>query len=287
MGLKNLRIGLIYRLGTFQADNLHPRPLVVNFPDIKERWAIWGKKGSIKRTKESPIWIQEDLPKQLREDNRLLHRIAKVANLFPDRYEGVRIKDYGIFINGTKFGPGKLQNLPEELRPERVYSPRSDKAIAFFTKHSPLSNHYVCPFEFDGRRFNWVEQFLAHQKATYAGNDDLAQRSLDSEDPAEPKAILNQIKSIQNSDWQSKVQKIIYAAASAKFSQNEHLGNFLVETHPLRIGEASKDTFWDIGLTLESEHALDVRRWPLQGNLLGLTLEKVRDEIIQHFMYED
>lgn len=260
---------------------------MANFPDIRERWAVWGKKGSIKRTKESPIWIQEDLPKQLREDNRLLHRIAKIANLHPDRYTGTRIKDYTIYINGQKFGPGQLHNLPDELRPEMVYSPRSSETIVFFTKHSPLSNHHVCPFEIDGRVYNCIEQYLALQKALFVGDESLAQNALDSDDPAEHKSVLNQLKSTQSTAWQAKAKEVISKAARAKFGQNEHLANFLVETHPLRIGEASRDLFWGIGLTLENENVLDRTKWAKQGNLLGHTLEEVRDELLQHFMHSD
>lgn len=132
-----------------------------------------------------------------------------------------------------------------------------------------------------------MEQYLALQKALLVGNDVLAQKAIDSEDPSEHKAVLNQLKSTQNTDWQAKAPELITTAVRAKFGQNEHLANFLVETHPLRIGEASKDPFWGIGLTLESEQVLDVTRWSDQGNLLGRTLDKVRDELIQYFMYSN
>lgn len=284
MNLKNLGIGLVYRLGTPQENNPYPRPLVARFPDIRDRWAVWGKKGTIKHSKDSPAWIQEDLPKRLRENNRLLHRIAKIAQQRPDLYEEVRIKDYNIHVNGQKYGPGQLHCLPEDLTPEQVYSPRSAHAVVFFTKHSPLSNHHVCSFEIQGKTFNCVEQFLALQKASAAGKEDLMQKVMDSEDPAEHKAVLNQLKAFQDETWTTKLDEVIMTAVRAKFEQNEHLANFLVETHPLRIGEASRDTFWGIGFTLESEEALNFKKWPRHGNLLGKTLERVRDEMIQHFL---
>lgn len=273
MGISNIKVHETYRLGKVIPNHQNPRPLVVKFPDYRDRWAIWSRKSSIKPVEGALAWLQEDLPKKLREDNRLLHRIAKAANQYPSKYEEVKVKDYSIRINGQKFGPGKLHLLPEELQPEQVFSPRSETAIVFFTKHSPLSNHYPCSFQIEDQTFTCVEQYLAFQKAKFANNRILARSAMDTDDPAEHKAILNQLKNLPREGWSDRVEETILTAAWAKFSQNENLANFLVETHPLQIGEASRDTFWGVGHSLESAEALDSTKWPHQGNLLGRTLE--------------
>lgn len=89
MGLRRLNIHVTYRLGQFRSLSSTPRPLVVQFSDIRDRWRVWNSKGKIKYDFDSPIRIQEDLPKRLREDLRVLHRIAKVAKQNPELYGDV------------------------------------------------------------------------------------------------------------------------------------------------------------------------------------------------------
>lgn len=70
----------------------------------------------------------------------------------------------------------------------------------------------------------------------------------------------------------------------AKFQQNEQLANFLIETFPLAIGEASRDAVWGIGMQLEHPDVLDVLKWEHRGNLLGYTLDQVREELMRTIM---
>lgn len=271
-------IDFAYRLGTI---GNRPRPLVVHFPNIVDRWAIWNKKGNIKYEENQPVWLQEDLPKRLREDNRVLQRVAKTARSFPDKYSGVKVKDYKVSINGQRYGREALHLLPEELSPERVYTPRTDKATVFFTKHSPFSNHFYSPFRLDGIRFVCIEQYLAVAKAHLADDKELARQAMDSMDPADHKVVLNKLWSSVTSQWREKAPEYILSAARAKFTQNAALKKILIDSHPLQIGEASRDNFWGIGLSLENADVLDTSKWATKGNLLGKTLELVRDELMK------
>lgn len=281
MGLSGLRIKVTYRLGVFRQDAFNPRPLVVKFADIKDRWKVWNNKGKIQNDREHPVRIQEDIPKKLREDFRVLQRIAKAAKNSSSNYGEVKIKDYKICINGTKYGLEDIKNLPTELHPEQVYTPRSTEAIVFFTKHSPLSNHHHAPFNLNGREYACVEQYLAVSKAKLAQDPDLGKRAMESNDPADHKVILNKLRSKVQEQWAVQAPEIILPAIRAKFSQNEHLSNFLIETHPLAIGEASKDPIWGVGLHLEHENVLDINCWERHGNLLGNTLAQVRAELME------
>lgn len=68
----------------------------------------------------------------------------------------------------------------------------------------------------------------------------------------------------------------------AKFTQNEALKNYLINTGKRILVEASPvDRIWGIGLTADSEKAKNPMLW--NGlNLLGFALMKVRDLIIQN-----
>lgn len=283
MGLRNLRIHVTYRLGQYRPTLSILRPLVVQFSDIRDRWLVWNNKSRIKYDANAPVRIQEDLPKKLREDVRILHRIAKIAKLRPDTYGEVRVKDYRLNINGTLYRPMDLGKLPSELHPEAVYTPRNSESVIFFTKQSPLSNHFCSDFYLEGQKFSCVEQYLAFAKARLAKNKPMEKRALEQHDPSECKVILNSLRAEIQEKWEEEAPALVLPAIRAKFHQNERLANFLVETYPLSIGEASRDAIWGTGLTLEHRDALDITKWEHRGNLLGYTLEQVRAEIMKNF----
>ena len=64
----------------------------------------------------------------------------------------------------------------------------------------------------------------------------------------------------------------------AKFSQNSHLLEILLETGQKEIGEASKDPFWGIGRSLNDPSVLDKNSWTGE-NLLGNTLMYIREQL--------
>lgn len=49
----------------------------------------------------------------------------------------------------------------------------------------------------------------------------------------------------------------------------------------LHLGEASTNSRWGIGMTLEDPDVLDTTKWKAEGNLLGNLLMTVRGELQQ------
>lgn len=224
------------------------------------------------------------MPKELREGNRVFSRIAKAAKQRPDIYQDIRIKDFKLSLNGVSYSYEDVERLPRELLPTAVYTPRSARTCVFFTKHSPLSNHHPAAFQLEGQSFVCVEQFLALRRAQLAGDEFLAKSAMEQQDPADHKVILNTLRPDQPNVWKEKAEEHILQATRAKFQQNEKLANFLIETHPLELGEASKNPIWGIGLSLDSSEVMDSSKWNPHGNLLGRTLVRVRDELIDNFV---
>lgn len=129
MSLPNLRIEVVYQIGMAGA---RPRPLVVRFGDIHDRWAVWNKKSKIKYEKGTPVWLQEDLPKHLREDYRVLQRVAKMSRTCPKKYSDVKEKDYKISINGKKYDRKNLHR-------QQWYTPHVQDRPACFLPNIPHS----------------------------------------------------------------------------------------------------------------------------------------------------
>lgn len=280
LSLGNISIEKAFRLGSPDHSQAgRPRPILVKFNNIRDRWAVWNKKSEIKRDKNNPVWIQEDQPKQLRMEIRKLQRIVRTARDYPEVGE-VKIKDFCLSVNGKLFNMNELHLLPSVITPESAYTPRSDEVVIFFTKNSPLSNHHSSPFSLEGQRFMCIEQFLAVHRAFLAKDKALARKAMAQTDPVQHKIILNTLKEDQPDVWKEKVIQIILDATRAKFRQNQHLRDFLVGTYPRQIGEASRDEFWGTGLTLENGEAMDPTKWAKDGNLLGRTLQQVRGELM-------
>lgn len=101
---------------------------------------------------------------------------------------------------------------------------------------------------------------------------------------AEHKVILNSLRAEVQELWEKQAPHIILPAVRAKFQQNERLANFLIETYPLAIGEASKDAVWDVGMQLEHQDVMDITKWEHRGNLRGYTLEQVREELMRNIL---
>lgn len=278
MNVKNPGMESLYRLGAPNTNR--PRPIVVEFSDIKERWDIWKKRGTIVFDPQNPVWIQEDLPRKLRQDNRVLLRILKTAKSLPDFSHDIKIQDFQILLDGVNYGMDELHRLPREISTKMAFTPYSDDVVAFFTKYSPLSNHFPSSFVVDNITYNCVEQFLAVQRAFLARNKSLARRAMGTNNPADHKNILNLLRKDQPDAWKETSKSVIITALRAKFTQNKNLADFLMDTYPRKIGEASKNETWGIGLSIDSNDVLDYNKWQKGGNLLGTSLEQVRAELL-------
>lgn len=130
--------------------------------------------------------------------------------------------------------------------------------------------------------FTSVEQYLALKRANLTGNTSSAARAIETQHPADHKVILNTLFHDRREDWIAQAPALITPAIRAKFSQNEDLADLFKDTHPLQIGEASKNPIW--GLSLEDGRALHPKNWASNRNLLGNTLVQVRNELMHKHM---
>lgn len=277
--IKNLDIDMAYRLGTLAEEgSSYTRPLVVKLPRASDRRRVWAEKTDITEEDGTFIRIQADLPKRLRDDSLLLNRVAKAASKIP-RFKSARVRDYSLVLHGKTYAPNELEQLPLPLRPSTLATPRSTSAIAFFSKHSELSNHYSSRFTLRGIEFHSMEHFLAYRRALLSGQQEVIEKALKVKDPAAAKSILNSLKKNKAEEWKEQAPSIAEEGLRAKFRQDQYLLEFLLETGDLPLGEASRDTFWGVGMTLTHPDVLDVGKWPPEGNLLGRTLAKIRDEM--------
>lgn len=278
--VKDIEISDAYRIGNMPAEgSAYSRPLVVKFPKKEERNKVWKKKAEITAEEDDhKIRIQADLPKKLREGMRVIHRVARAAAA-SQKYKSAVVKDYAILWKGKEYTSNQLESLPRPIRPSTLATRTSDQALVFFSRHSKLSNHHPSIFKIQGTTYHNVEQFLAHKRAILSAQDSMIQKALQAENPAEAKAILNNLREDHTEEWNNSVERWATEGVRAKFNQNENLARFLYNTGNLQLGEASRNLRWGVGMDLDNPDVLDFGNWPDTSNLLGKTLMKIRAEI--------
>jgi len=169
----------------------------------------------------------------------------------------------------------------KQLAQEEDAMPRPVLFWRVFEEHGYLSNWGRSPFELQGHHFNCAEQYLMWSKADVMGDVTSAQQILSTPDPKRQKALGRQVHPWDEGLWKQCREAVMLAATRAKFAQNSHLRQRLLETHPRRLAEASPlDKVWGIGLAPDNPLAQDPQNWKGE-NLLGQVLEQVRGELLE------
>lgn len=278
--LRNLGVESAYRKGQSPSDDSgYIRPLVVKFYSLYDRNLVWRRRNKIPQSEGSQhIKIQADLPKKLREDVTTLYRVVRAAASLED-YKDASVRDFQIALHGKMYSPDQLERLPAPLRPSSLAIRKTDQTFVFFTKFCPLSNHSPSMFTYQDKVFQNMEQYLAFKKAELSQQPHLIERSLKAEDPVEAKSILTSLRYDHEQEWHSIRENVATEGLRQKFTQNPKLADYLISTQNRRIGEASRNPIWGIGMTLDDENVLDTARWKETGNLLGELLMKIRNEL--------
>ncbi|SDE04417.1 NADAR family protein [Kordiimonas lacus] len=152
------------------------------------------------------------------------------------------------------------------------------KSNADHTTKACFSQWFPCGFQGEsGENYRSAEHYMMVQKAKLFGNDEMAAKILQCSIPAKAKAYGRMIEPFDQSIWDQNKFDIVVEGNLLKFSQNESLKEFLLNTKDRVLVEASPvDRIWGNGLTADHEHAENPNLWKGQ-NLLGFALMKVRD----------
>lgn len=157
----------------------------------------------------------------------------------------------------------------------------------FFWGHQPsksgvtascFSQWYGAPFVVDGQRYPTAEHFMMAEKAALFGDEPTRALVLQAPNPGAAKALGRQVRGFDEATWVENRFSIVVRANAAKFGQNAELGQFLRQTGPRVLVEASPvDRVWGIGLAQDDEKVHNPNLW--RGlNLLGFALMQVRDD---------
>ena len=155
------------------------------------------------------------------------------------------------------------------------HKPSADGSI---TK-SCFSQWYDCRFTVDGVEYSTAEQYMMSQKALLFGDENIYSEIMKASHPNQFKSLGRKISGFDEKVWNENKTDIVIKGNTAKFSQNQELKYFMLNTNDRILVEASPyDKIWGIGMSANSSGIENPNCWNGE-NLLGFCLMEVRDII--------
>ncbi|XP_065177562.1 N-glycosidase Npun_R5314-like [Sycon ciliatum] len=156
------------------------------------------------------------------------------------------------------------------------------KAIYFYghardRPYGQFSQFYAAPFEHEGRRYVWAEQWMMANKAMLMGDEKQLDLIMAAKAPRDCKALGRRVSPWDQAKWDEHKYDVVLQGTRLKVQQNPAIKRVLMDTANSTLAEASpSDCIWGIGVSVKD--AMAGRNWRGQ-NLLGKALMEVRDEL--------
>ena len=117
-----------------------------------------------------------------------------------------------------------------------------------------------------------------YQKAKCFDDKYIMEEVLKTNDPVRQKSLGRNVKNCNMTIWKEKVPEVMFPILMEKFKQNEGPRRILLNTGSRRLGEATTERYWGVGMKLADKNVLNVEKWSGE-NIVGNLLEKVRTEL--------
>jgi len=156
------------------------------------------------------------------------------------------------------------------------HQPKKDGSIS----KSCFSQWWPATFSKDEIEYKSAEHFMMAEKAILFGDEEIRKQIINCESPKKAKSLGRKVKNFDHSKWEENKYQIVKIANELKFTQNEALKTFLIQTENKTIVEASPvDPIWGIGLAEDNPDINNPNLWKGE-NLLGFILMEIRDTIV-------
>ena len=278
---REIKIDRCHRVGQIptgpRTGPTRPRSIIIKPSWYSDRQTIWKARFKLRNQN---IFVNEDFPAEINQRRKKLFPIMQKAKkelnmtayMVVDKLHSIDSNEKRTIVDVDT-----LHRLPVALDPRYITTANKDDCFAFFGELCPLSNFHPAPIAYNGKKFANVEQMYQYTKADRAADEIAAKKILESNHPAECKAIGDRVK--ESTTWAAEKEEVMKQALYLKFSQNEQLKNFLKQIKASLLAEASpNDLFWGTGVRLGREEATKVNLFR-GSNMLGKLLCQVRNDI--------
>ena len=132
-------------------------------------------------------------------------------------------------------------------------------------------------FTIDGILYETAEHWMMAEKARLFKDEEILAEILKVKSPGTAKKLGRKVRSFVPETWEANSFNIVTKGSFHKFSQNEKLKSYLLNTGDKVIVEASPhDGIWGIGLVEKTPDVRNPHTW-FGTNLLGFALMEARD----------
>ncbi len=209
-----------------------------------------------------------------------MYPIFRMAKKMDTYKKSVHLNEDTLMVNRKPYTVDTIADLPADLHPSKLCEKSTDEVFVFgglYSEFSKHSNWSTSPFTFKDRDYVCLEQGYMYNKAVTQGDTEAARKISCTKDPREIKRLGSAIVVKNEQKWNTAKIKLMLELVRAKYTQNPHLKQLLLETGDRKLGETGRDSFFSIGLPLTHPSVLDSGAWKSR-NELGKALEIVRRE---------
>ena len=262
------------------------RPVIVRFLHFKDREVVWRKLGhGLIPPSYNKQNVLEDYPVETEESRSTLLPVAVVASKITDprtqKQPRVQLITDKLYINSQRYTKSSLHTMPENLLPQKIFTPTNHDKTAFFTHNSPLSNHYPSPFKINGENFLCMEQHLMVTKARLFGDQQVVAEVMKETSPVKQKQAGKKIEDFDKHLWEGAAEEKLMPGLLAKCEQNHDCKALLLSTGNNTIIEANvHDTFFGAGVSFRSPNLWTTSSHPGKS-IMGKMLQHVRQKLQQ------
>ena len=250
----------------------YPRAIIVTFHHLKDKSLILSHASAM--YKQSKIRVEEDLTETISNRRKQILPILKTAKY--NHHKASMVADK-LLLDGKLYSTENLHKLPSHLQPQNATTFTNSDTVVFFTHLSPFSNHHLCNFVYNDTKFSSSEQAYMLSKAECAEDQELSTEIMKTNEPSKQKGLSYHIKNLDENKWNAIKYEKMEQIVSAKFAQNQHLQDILVNTDNRTLVEGNpKDPYWGAGLSIYDEQIWDDTKRPGQ-NYLGRILMNIRE----------
>ena len=254
-----------------------PRAILVKCINSKVKMSVVHKRDTFKAKN---ITLADNYPNEILEHRRLiLPTYFKALETCPQMNPKLRIDS--LILGGKEYTIDNIDTIPvKELKPDRIFTPTHNGVTSFFSKFSPLSNHYPANIVADGHTFHSSEQYFMYLKAKHFKDTGAIDKIRNAKSPLEAKGLGKKVEHFDKKSWNAVAEDMMYKAMYEKFNQNNGLKDFLTKTRGTDLAEANpSDLYWGTGISLRSRDTFNANKW-VGKNMAGKVLSRVRDSLI-------
>ena len=126
-----------------------------------------------------------------------------------------------------------------------------------------------------------MEQYMMAEKARLFNDKQIEEKIMECKYPKRIKALGRMVRNFNEDVWNDNKYDIVLRGNYAKFSQDEELKKFIINTKNRVLVEASPyDSVWGIKMSSKDNNIENPHYWRGE-NLLGFALMEVRDKLIE------